>query len=104
MASTVDHPASPVKHNKYLDTKVPGTVIRDMAETSGMMIKCTDHWHEWIRSSAERFRLETESIGEMGDGDGGILELGNCRLCHSTLALEWHEIMSARAAGRVGPL
>jgi hypothetical protein len=58
-----------------------------MAETSGMMIKCTDHWHEWIRSSAERFRLETEPIGEMGDGDGGILELANCVVCHSTLAV-----------------
>ena len=49
---------------------------------------CTPAWHLLLRSNRDSFRRETHPIGHLDDGAGGLLELGNCRSCGSTLALE----------------
>ena len=49
---------------------------------------CTREKHEEIKRDRSRWAAETLPIGQVDDGDGGMLELANCIECTSTLAIE----------------
>jgi hypothetical protein len=49
---------------------------------------CAQAVHDAIKSCPVRWAAEVSPIGEMDDGDGNMLELGNHRACSSTLARE----------------
>lgn len=55
--------------------------------TAPRRFACTYTSHALTRSSPHSFERDTEPMGLMPDGAGGMLRLGRCRSCGSTLAL-----------------
>lgn len=50
-------------------------------------VPCTETYHMLIKITPALFRAATMALGVQQDGEGGGLELGNCRRCFSTLAI-----------------
>lgn len=63
------------------------------------MIEACDHHRTKLTLSG--FRAATKFVGIQDDGEGGILYLGQCRACHSTLAVQIDLVRGHVVAGEI---
>lgn len=57
-------------------------------EATATTTACTKASHAPMKADARIFAASTTFLGIAPDGDGGHIEMSNCRLCGSTLVRE----------------
>jgi hypothetical protein len=66
----------------------PWTRPRAAGPGAEVLASCTQQWHSALKLDAARWAVEVEPIGEIVVHGGAVVQLANCRRCHSTLAVQ----------------